>query len=146
MTFVGALLRHDFAPMVCDSRREQTEVAMKASLFLCASVAVLATTLVWTGARAAPGESSQKGLSFFRLADDPAAAKACTDKGGAVSTDQDGYKICTMPRSCPAPGGATRSTKIDANDAAAAKRCQDTCGVVSTDASGAKVCTKPEGA
>jgi hypothetical protein len=29
---------------------------------------------------------------------DPNAAKACTDKGGKVSSDKDGNKICTLPK------------------------------------------------
>jgi hypothetical protein len=91
------------------------------------------------------GSPAQKGPNFYRLtAGDTAAEKACTDKGGTVSTDQDGYKMCTLPRSC-AMGGASRTFKLDAGDPSAAKKCQDACGVVSTDNTGAKVCTKPDG-
>ncbi len=119
---------------------------MKVSALLCASAALAVSLSFGASYAAVPaGSQSQKGLNFYRLsAGDTAAEKACADKGGAVSTDQDGYKICTLPRSCPA-GGATRSVKLDANDPAAAKRCQDACGTVSTDSAGAKVCTKPEG-
>lgn len=120
---------------------------MKVSALLCASAA-LAVSLSFGLSHAAvpaPGSASQKGPSYYRLgAGDTAAEKACVDKGGTVSTDQDGYKMCTLPRSCPA-GGATRSVRLDANDPAAAKKCQDACGTVSTDNTGAKVCTKPEG-
>ena len=114
------------------------------SVVLCASVAVLAFSLAPAGA--VPGEPNAKMPSFFRLSpNDPAAEKACSDKGGTVSTDQDGYKICTMPRSCPAPGGATRTDKLNTADPAAATKCKDACGVVSTDQSGAAVCTRPAG-
>lgn len=120
---------------------------MKFSALLIASVAVFALGSVGDGALAAmPSAASQKAPSFYRLSpNDPAAEKACKDKGGAVTTDQDGYKICTMARACAAPGGATSTTKLNAGDPAAAKKCQDACGVVSTDKDGAQVCTKPEG-
>src|SRR6185295_17646722 len=92
-----------------------------------------------------PSAASSAAPSSYRLSPgDAAAEKACVDKGGSVATYQDGYKMCTMGRSCPAPGGATRTTKLDANDPGAAQKCKDACGVVSTDASGAKVCTRPE--
>ena len=117
---------------------------MKRSVILCASVAVFAFSLMPAGA--VPGEASAKMPSFFRLSpNDPAAEKACSDKGGTVSTDQDGYKICTVPRSCAAPGDATRTEKLNTGDPAAAKKCKDACGVVSTNQSGAAVCTKPAG-
>jgi hypothetical protein len=118
---------------------------MKRSAILCASVAVFAFSLMPAGA-VPPGEASAKMSNFFRLSpNDPAAEKACSDKGGTVSTDQDGYKICTMPRVCAAPGGATRTDKLNTGDPAAAKKCKDACGTVSTDQSGAQVCTKPAG-
>ena len=119
---------------------------MKVSALLCASVAVFAVgSLGGSAWGAVSSESSAKGPSFFRLtANDPAAEKACKDKGGAVSTDQDGYKICTLSHACPAPGGATRTTKLNAGDPGDAKKCKDACGVVSTDKDGAQVCTKPE--
>ena len=117
---------------------------MKHSVVLCATVAVFAFSFMPAGA--VPGEASQKMPSFFRLSpNDPAAEKACSDKGGVVSTDPDGYKICTMPRVCAAPGGATNTEKLNAGDPAAAKKCKDACGVVSSDQSGAAVCTKPVG-
>jgi hypothetical protein len=117
---------------------------MKVSALLCASIAVFAMSSVAHAAM--PSEASGKSApSFFRLsANDPAAEKACRDKGGAVSTDEDGYKVCTMPRSCSA-GGPTRTVKLDVSDPAAAKKCQAACGTVSTDNTGAQVCTKPEG-
>lgn len=120
---------------------------MKISALLCTSVAVFGLSSFSDGARAAaPSPSSQKLPDFYRLTpDDPAAEKACTVKGGAVSTDQDGNKICTLPRGCTAPGGAMRTTKLDGNDPAAAQKCKDGCGVVSTDKDGAQVCTKPDG-
>lgn len=120
---------------------------MKVSALLCASVAVFTVLSLGVGASAAaPSGSSQKAPAFFRLTQgDPAAEKACSDKGGTVSTDQDGYKICSLPRDCATPGGATRTAKLDTNDQAAAKKCRDACGVVSTDSDGAQVCTKPEG-
>jgi hypothetical protein len=115
---------------------------MKVLALMCVSVAALALSSASADVPSAP---SKKGPSFYRLAaNDAAAEKACKDKGGAVSTDQDGYKICTLPRSCPAPGGPTVTVRLDAGDAAAAKKCQDACGVVSMDR-GAQVCTKPEG-
>jgi hypothetical protein len=119
---------------------------MKVSALLCVSVAVLAvSSLSGVANAAAPARSSQKAPAFYTLTpDDPAAEKACKDKGGAVSTDQDGYKICKLAQACPV-GGATTATKLDANDAAAAKKCQDACGTVSTGADGAQICTKPEG-
>jgi hypothetical protein len=118
---------------------------MKRSAILCASVAVFAFSLVPAQA-VPPGEASAKMPSFFRLSpNDPAAEKACSDKGGTVSTDQDGYKICTMPRTCAASDGETRSDKLNAGDPAAVKKCKDACGVVSTDQSGATVCRKPAG-
>ena len=120
---------------------------MKVSALLCASAAAFAVSLslaVTYAAVPAPGGAA-KGPSFYRLtAGDAAAEKACADKGGAVSTDPDGYKICTLPRSC-AAGGASRTVKLDGNDPAAAKKCEDACGTVSTDNTGAKVCTRPEG-
>ncbi|MCE9521094.1 MAG: hypothetical protein K8S25_01520 [Alphaproteobacteria bacterium] len=120
---------------------------MRVSALLCASVAVFTVSSFGGGAfGAVPGASADRGPSFFRLtANDPAAEQACKDKGGAVSTDQDGYKMCTIARACAAPGGATRTTKLDANDPAAAKKCKDACGVVSTDKDGAQVCTKSDG-
>jgi hypothetical protein len=119
---------------------------MKVLALICALVAALVLFSLHDGARAeVTGVQSQKGPGFYRLtANDSAAEKACKDKSGTVSTDQDGYKICTLPRACPGAGGPTRTTKLDADDPAAAKKCQDTCGIVSTD-NGAKVCTKPEG-
>lgn len=115
---------------------------MKVLALMCASVAALALS---SASADVPGAPSKKGPNFYRLAaNDAAAEKACKDQGGTVSTNQDGYKICTLPRSCPAPGGPTVSVKLDANDASATKKCQDACGVVSTD-KGAQVCTKPEG-
>lgn len=119
---------------------------MKVSVLLCACVAVVALWPLAEGARAgAPGAPAQKQMpNFYRLTqDDPAAEKACTDKGGVVSTDQDGNKVCTLRRACPAPGGPTQTTKLDAGDPAAAQKCTDACGAVSTDATGSKVCTKP---
>lgn len=118
---------------------------MRVSVVLCASVAAVA---LWSLAGAVhagdPAPAASKAMpNFYRLTqNDPAAEKACTDKGGAVSTDADGNKICTLKRACRA-GGATQTTKLDAGDPAAAQKCMDACGVVSTDASGAKVCTKP---
>lgn len=120
---------------------------MKLSALLYASVAVLALASFHDRARGAePGSSSQKLPNFYRLTpDDPAAEKACTDKGGAVSTDEDGTKICTLARACAKPGGAATTAKLDGNDPAAAQKCKDACGVVSTDKDGAMVCTKPGG-
>lgn len=120
---------------------------MKVSALLCASAALAVSLSFGASHAAVPASSSpaQKGPTYYRLsAGDTAAEKACADKGGTVSTDQDGYKMCSLPRSCPV-GGATRSVKLDANDPAAAKKCQDACGTVSTDSAGAKVCTKPDG-
>jgi hypothetical protein len=120
---------------------------MKVSALLCASAAAFVVSMSLTAVNAAVPAASpnSKGVSFYRLsAGDAAAEKACTDKGGAVTTDQDGYKMCSLPRSC-AAGGATRTVKLDLNDPAAAKKCQDACGTVSTDNAGAKVCTRPDG-
>lgn len=122
---------------------------MRVSALLCASVAAFAAWSASEGAHAAmpsPSAASQSAPSSYRLSPgDAAAEKACVDKGGAVSTNQDGYRICTTGRACPAPGGPTRTAKLDASDPAAAQKCKDACGAVSTDASGAKVCTRPEG-
>ena len=120
---------------------------MKVSALVLASFAACILWPAFDDARAdVTSGASPKPPSFYRLTpNDPAAEQACKDKGGTVSTDPDGYKICTLQRACAAPGGATRTTKLDAGDAAAAKKCQDACGVVSTDKDGARVCTKPEG-
>ena len=120
---------------------------MRVSALLFASVAVFALSSFADGACAAvPGASSQKLPDFYRLTpNDPAAEKACTDKGGAVATDEDGNKICKLARACAKPGGASQTAKLDNDDPAAAKTCKDACGVVSTDKDGALVCTKPAG-
>jgi len=119
---------------------------MKVSAWLWAAVAAVTLCAVGGVLHAAePGAAAQKGPNFYRLGTDAAAEKACTDKGGAVSTDQDGNRICTLARACPAPGGAISTAKLDTTDATAAKKCQDACGVVSTDKNGAAVCTKPAG-
>lgn len=118
---------------------------MKVSALLCVSVAIFAVSSLGDGARAAvPGAPSQKAPSSYRLDADPAAEKACADKGGVVTTDQDGIKTCTL-RACAAAGGAATTTKLDANDPNAAKKCEDACGVVSKDDAGALVCKRPEG-
>lgn len=115
---------------------------MRVLALISVSVAALALSSAYADVPSAP---NQKGPNFYRLAaNDAAAEKACRDKGGSVTTDQDGYRICTLPRSCPAPGGPTVTVRLDASDAAAAKKCQDACGVVLMD-KGAQVCTKPEG-
>jgi hypothetical protein len=120
---------------------------MRIAGLVVASLAVFAAASMWSGALAVPSQSEQKAPTAFRLpSNDPTAEKACSDKGGAVSTDQDGMRMCNMKRACPAPGGATRTTKLDPNDPGAAKKCQDSCGTVSTAADGSKVCTKPDGA
>jgi hypothetical protein len=119
---------------------------MNVSTLFHVSAAALAVGLFCASAHAAvPAAPSKLAPSFYRLtAGDTAAEQACTAKGGVVSTDQDGYRICTLARACPAPGSAARTTKLDTNDAAAERKCKDACGVVSMDASGAKVCTKPD--
>jgi hypothetical protein len=118
---------------------------MKVSALLCVSVAVFAVSSLGHDARAAvPSAASQKAPSSYRLGSDPAAEKACEDKGGVVTTDQDGIKTCTL-RVCAAAAGASTTTKLDANDPNAAKKCQDACGVVSKDDAGALVCKKPGG-
>lgn len=119
---------------------------MKFWAFPIAAVAAL-TILSLDGATRAdvPSAASQKPPTVFRLSpNDTAAEKACQDKGGSVK-DEDGMKMCSLSRSCPAPGGATRTIKLDTADPQAAKKCQDACGTVSTDNTGAQVCTKPEG-
>lgn len=118
---------------------------MKVSALVYVSVAVFAVSSFGDAARAAvPSAPSQKAPSSWRLSADPAAEKACADKGGVVSTDADGIKTCTL-RVCAAAAGATTTTKLDANDPNAAKKCQDACGVVSKDNAGEMVCTKPGG-
>ena len=118
---------------------------MNVSTLFHVSAAALAVGLFCnTGHAAMPAAPSKQAPSFYRLtAGDTAAEQACTAKGGVVSTDQDGYKICTLARACPAPGGASSATKLNTNDAAAEQKCKDACGVVSIDKDGAKVCTKP---
>lgn len=118
---------------------------MKVSTLLCASALalVLPVAVAMAAPSAAPSAASDEAPKFYRLAPDAAAEKACTDRGGKVQTDQDGNKMCWTQKSCPT-GGATRSTKLDANDPGAAQKCKDACGTVSTDASGARVCTRPE--
>ena len=117
---------------------------MRIRSLVCMSVALLAASSWAARADAPASRAAQKAPAFYMLSpNDPAAEKACKDKGGTVSTDPDGYKIC-KPRVC-AAGGPTTATKLDASDAAAAKKCQDACGTVSTGADGAQVCTKPAG-
>ena len=116
---------------------------MKVSALVCASVVALGAWSLSEAAFAAMPSpaASTEAPKFYRLTPgDQAAEKACADKGGFVSTDQDGNRMCNI---CPAPGAATKTTKLDANDPAAAQKCKDACGVVSTDNTGAKVCTRP---
>lgn len=103
------------------------------------SAMLLALALV---ALAAGGASA--GTTVMLNPADPNAAKACTDKGGTVTSDAAGNKFCSLP--CPATTGATIAVKLALNDPNAAKACTDACGTVSTDASGQKVCVKPAGA
>ncbi len=117
---------------------------MKLSAMLCTSVLALAAL-----APAADGaiNLNSSRSNIYRLApNDANADKACTDKGGIVSTAKDGNKTCTIPVACATTIKGSKSNasfKIDTNDAAAVKECFDACGTISTDKDGNKVCTKP---
>jgi hypothetical protein len=75
-----------------------------------------------------------------------AAIKACTDKGGIVSTASSGQKSCTTSATACASNNVSfgQSSSIDVNDAAAVRACFDGCGTISTDQAGQSVCTKPD--
>ncbi len=81
---------------------------MKLSPTLCVSVMALAAfALTANGAFASISLNSSRS-NVYRIAQgDPNGEKACTDKGGKVSTDKDGNKICTLP--APAPASAPAS-------------------------------------
>ena len=73
-----------------------------------------------------------------------AAAKACTDNGGIVSTAPDGHKACTTPSAaCATKINIGTSSSIDTNDEAAVRACFVACGTISTNPAGQTVCTKP---
>jgi len=119
---------------------------MKISVTLCASVLALATlALTVDGAFAATNLNSSKSNVYKLDPNDPNAAKACTDKGGIVSTGAGGQKTCTTPSAaCSATNiSAGTSSSLDTNDAAAVKACFDACGTISTDQAGQTICTKP---
>ncbi len=87
---------------------------MKLSAMLCASVLALAVlTLAADGAFAETTIKSSKSNSSETL--DP----NCTGKGGTVSTDKDGNKICTRP----APKTRTGQTPPAATLPAERKNC-----------------------
>lgn len=78
---------------------------MKLSALLCASLLALGTlALTADGAFAATTIKSSKSNTSDKLdPNDPNAAKACTDKGGVVSTDKDGNRFCTLPATVTSP-------------------------------------------
>lgn len=118
---------------------------MAASRSLQACIVVVVSLLASAASAApSPSASSEEAPGFYRLAPDATAEKACTDKGGEVSTDADGNKVCSLPKSCSAQSGPTRTTPLDDNDRDAEQKCRDACGVVTTDENGAKACTRPE--
>ena len=71
-----------------------------------------------------------------------AAAKACTDRGGIVSTAPDGHRSCTAPSAACTATKIGTSSSIDTNDEAAVRACFVACGTISTNQAGQTVCTK----
>jgi hypothetical protein len=119
------------------------EEDMKFSAILCASVlGLVGLALTVDSAVAATNLNSSKSNTAVIDSSD-AAAKACTDKGGVVTTAVGGQKSCTLPASpCLKIINGT-SSSIDIDDPVAIRACFDACGAISTDQSGQKVCTKP---
>src|SRR5262245_38997496 len=110
-----------FAPRASGAGRlNDTEEVMRATALLCASALALAAGPFAIAAFAAPAPSAaSEAPKYYRLTQgDPAAEKACVDKGGTVKTDRDGNKMCNMGNACPV-GAATRTVKLDANDSSA---------------------------
>jgi hypothetical protein len=115
---------------------------MKRSAMMLASVVALAALA--SAADSAFAKSPANSATYKLDASDPNAAKACTDKGGVVTTDKLGAKVCTLPlAACTVSAGTSNPYTLDPSDPNAAKACADACGTVSTDASGQKICTTP---
>jgi hypothetical protein len=106
---------------------------------LCASALALATF--------ASGAAFAKTVEVTSTAIDgsDAAVKACTDKGGIVSTAAGGQKSCTTPSAACTTSkiNVGTSSGIDTNDEAAVRACFVACGTISTNQAGQTVCTKP---
>ena len=113
---------------------------MKVSGTLCVSALALAMVATTAGAAVVARATT------VMIDGSAAAAKACTDKGGIVSTAPSGQKSCTTSATACMSNNINfgQSTSIDINDTAAVRACFDACGTISTDQGGQSVCIKPD--
>ena len=107
---------------------------------LCVSAVALAMLATAGNAFAAMGKSTT-----YAIDGSDAAATACINKGGVVSTGAGGQRSCTTP--APSCAASTMNSgnwsSLDINDAGAVKACFDGCGEISANSAGQAVCTKP---
>jgi hypothetical protein len=116
---------------------------MRVSGTLCVSALALAMVAATAGISFAAVVARSTTVTIDGSA---TAAKACTDKGGIVSTASGGQKSCTTSATACMSNNINvgQSTSIDINDTAAVRACFDACGSISTTQAGQNVCTKPD--
>lgn len=85
---------------------------MKLLPVLCSTL--LASAVLSAGVASATNLNSSRSNIYRLDPSDPNGEKACTDSGGAVSTDKDGQKICTKPE--PASSTTVKSSKSNTSD------------------------------